>query len=76
MRLYAQSLPPNPVGGTNSSSSPEFQSSTIAGSLVVLIPVIILFSILGYKRYKINRYRHRIEMLERLWKIDINRKTY
>lgn len=76
MRVYAQSLPPNPPSDLNSQRRPDFQSSNLVGYLVVLIPILILFSILGYKRYKINHRRRTIAMLERLWKIDINKKTY
>ncbi len=76
MREYTQSLPPNPTHDLNSQRRPDIQSSNLLGYLIVLVPIFVLFSILGYKRYKVNRRRRRIEMLERIWKVDANRKTY
>lgn len=47
-----------------------------AGYLVIALPVIVLLSIIGYKKYKITTYRNRIAKLERLWHINIDEKTH
>jgi hypothetical protein len=47
----------------------------IAGYFVISIPIILLFSILGYRKYKKTVYRRRVAKLERLWHVDVDEKT-
>jgi hypothetical protein len=47
----------------------------IAGYFVISIPILLFFSIIGYKKYRKTVYRRRVAKLERLWRIDVDEKT-
>lgn len=66
----------NPSVQVNSYTPTGVSAHQITGYFVVAIPIIMLLSIIGYKKYRITARRRRIAMLERLWLIDINKKTY
>ncbi|BAZ07756.1 hypothetical protein [Calothrix sp. NIES-3974] len=79
MRKYTQSLSVNSSHDLNSQPRPDIQSSNPLGYLLALIPVFLLASIISYKSYQSyrrNRHRRRIEMLERIWEVDADRKTH
>ncbi|AFY99805.1 hypothetical protein [Calothrix sp. PCC 6303] len=52
-----------------------YSVNNIAGYFIISIPIILFFSILGYKKYRKTVYRHRVEKLEKLWHIDIDEKS-
>ncbi len=60
----------------NSRVTPEISNQNIAGYLVLGIPIVLLMSIIGYKKYRIIALRRRIEKLERLWHMDVDEKTH
>lgn len=69
----SQSVNPSaPVQGKSQSDS----ICNYAGYFVIALPVVILLSIIGYKKYKITAHRNRIAKLERLWHINIDEKTH
>ncbi|OKH35946.1 hypothetical protein NIES2101_37325 [Calothrix sp. HK-06] len=69
----SQSVSPSvPVPAKSNSES----ICNYAGYFVIAIPVVVLLSIIGYKKYKITTHRNRIAKLERLWHINIDEKTH
>jgi hypothetical protein len=60
----------------NSRVTPEISNHHIAGYLVLSIPIVLLMSIIGYKKYRIITLRRRIEKLERLWHMDVDEKKH
>jgi hypothetical protein len=60
----------------NSATQSQVPSNHIASYFVIAIPILILLGILGHKKYRVTVRRRRIAKLERLWKIDIDEKTY
>ncbi|BAZ09850.1 hypothetical protein NIES4071_16630 [Calothrix sp. NIES-4071] len=75
MRSHQISQSVNPSAPVQVKSHSE-SISNYAGYLVIAIPVIVLLSIVGYKKYKITTHRNRIAFLERLWHINIDEKTH
>ena len=69
------SQPVNPSVQVNSHNQHGVSAHQITGYFVVAIPVIMLLSIIGYKKYRITVRRRRLAMLERLWLIDVNKRT-
>jgi hypothetical protein len=60
----------------NSRAISEVSVYNIAGYSILSISIVLLISIIGYKKYRIVAHRRRIEKLERLWHIDIDKKTH
>lgn len=54
----------NPSVQVNSHTQPGLSGHQITGYFVVAIPIIMLLSVIGYKRYRITARRRRIAMLE------------
>ncbi|PAX51408.1 hypothetical protein [Brunnivagina elsteri] len=76
MRGSSANQPVNQSVQVNSRVEPEISTHNIAGYFVLGIPIVLLISIIGYKKYRIVTLRRRIEKLERLWHIDIDKKTH
>ncbi|MEA5569793.1 hypothetical protein [Calothrix sp. UHCC 0171] len=76
MRGNSAEQPVNQSIEVNSREIPKVSTHSIAGYLIVGIPMVLLISVIGYKQYRILARRRRIEKLERLWHIDIDEKTY
>jgi uncharacterized membrane protein len=49
--------------------------NNMIGYFVISIPIILFFSIIGYKKYRQTVYRRQVAKLERLWQIDVDEKT-
>jgi hypothetical protein len=76
MRGSSVNQPVNQLTQVNSRVTPEISTHNIAGYFVLGIPIVLLMSIIGYKKYRIIALRRRIEKLERLWHIDVDKKTH
>ncbi len=59
---------PTPV----STQSADLESSMVA--LAIVLPLIVVATVLGYRRYRLVKLRQQIESLERIWKMTY-RKT-
>jgi hypothetical protein len=76
MRGSSANQPVNQSAQVNSRVEPKISTHNIAGYFVLSIPIVLLLSIIGYKKYRIVTLRRRIQKLERLWHIDIDKKTH
>jgi hypothetical protein len=76
MRGSSADRPVNQSTEVNSRATSEVSAYNIAGYFILSIPIVLLISIIGYKKYRIVARRRRIQKLERLWHIDIDEKTY
>ena len=61
---------PAPVSA--STQQADFESSVVA--LAIVLPLIVVATVLGYRRYRLVKLRQQIESLERIWKMTY-RKT-
>jgi hypothetical protein len=50
-----------------STQSSELESSLVA--LAIVLPLIVVATVLGYRRYRLVKLRQQIESLERIWKM-------
>ena len=61
---------PAPVSA--SAQQADFESSMVA--LAIVLPLVVVATFLGYRRYRLVKIRQQIESLERIWKMTY-RKT-
>lgn len=45
-------------------------------SFVAVIPILALLSVLGYQKYRRFVKRQQVALLERIWLLDVNKKTH
>jgi hypothetical protein len=76
MRSHQISQSVSPSAPVHNKTQPEVSAYHYAGYFIVAIPIIVLLSIIGHKKYKITVHRNRIAKLERLWHINIDEKTH
>ena len=48
-------------------------SNPISGLLVILLPVVVVCSIAGHRKYRATVVRQQIKLLNRLWQLDFNK---
>jgi hypothetical protein len=61
--------------GHSHSPSHVFGQNNI-GYIVVAFPIILLLGIISYKKYRIAVRRQQIAILEKIWFMDVNKKTH
>ncbi|NJL63590.1 MAG: hypothetical protein HC903_19340 [Methylacidiphilales bacterium] len=61
MRGSSADRPVNQSVQVNSTLTPEVSVSNIAGYLILSIPIVLLISIIGHKKYRTVAHRRRIE---------------
>ena len=57
----------NPAPNPTAAQPTSLNSGILA--LTIVLPLILLGSVLGYRRYRLVQLRQRIESLERIWKM-------
>lgn len=50
------------------------RSDAISGLLVILIPVFVYCTIVGYRKYRTTLVQRHIQHLNRLWELDSSKK--
>ncbi|NJO40764.1 MAG: hypothetical protein HC769_02555 [Cyanobacteria bacterium CRU_2_1] len=63
------STPPNPTPQTDVA-----RSNTIISSLAIVLPVVVVCAIVGYRKYRATILRRRIQRLNQLWQLESSQK--
>ncbi len=63
------------VEGQSHSQSHVFSQNSV-GYIVVALPIILLVGIIFYKKYRIAVRRQQIAILEKIWLMNVNKKTH
>ena len=62
----------NPAPNSTTAQPTSLNSGILA--LTIALPLILLVSVLGYRRYRLVQLRQQIESLERIWKMTYRQK--
>jgi hypothetical protein len=57
----------------DSAQQPDITRSQMTGDWLVLLPVVLLCAIVGYRKHKTMVQKRRIHRLNRLWQLDASR---
>lgn len=67
--LSSTSVPTHP-------SHPNQAVNTALGYVAVALPLLLIVSALGYRKYRTHVVRQQIAKLERIWRLSPQRKTH
>ena len=54
----------------------EARSQIISGLFVILVPLIVVGAIVGYRKYKARMTQQQIQHLNRLWQLDSSKSSF
>ncbi|BAY64192.1 hypothetical protein NIES22_42870 [Calothrix brevissima NIES-22] len=66
LAVQAQALP---------SKQNDVATNQVTGSLILLLPIITLLTITGYRKYKARSLNRQVAYLERMWRLTSPKKT-
>jgi hypothetical protein len=58
-------------------NSPDFSTATmnyILGGVAIALPILFILGVRGYRSYRTRILSQQIEMLERIWQLDFQKK--
>jgi hypothetical protein len=65
-----RSLPTVPTTQIQHSHRPNDQINTVLGYIAVALPIVLVLSIVGYRRYRTHLVKRQIAKLERMWRLS------
>ncbi|MGB5899887.1 MAG: hypothetical protein WBG66_16970 [Geitlerinemataceae cyanobacterium] len=62
-----QTVPATPV---QDNPQPNHQIKTVLGYVAVALPIVLVLSVIGYRRYRTHVFKQQIAKLERMWRLS------
>lgn len=60
----------------HSSKQSDIATNPVTASIIITLPLIVLVTITGYRKYKAQILRQQIANLERMWRLKAQKKTF
>ena len=61
---------------THSKGSTDAYTNNLIGFSIISFPLVLILSIITYKKYRVAVFRRQIANLEKIWLIDVKNNTY